>query len=113
MPGEVDIAKNVRVSRLLDFYGGLLTERQREISSLHYDEDLSLGEISQICGITRQGVLDSLKKSEAALTGFEQKLGLLERADALADRLARLADKLENETETPESLAAALRNISL
>lgn len=112
MPAEIDITKNVLTCRLLDFYGGLLSDRQREILSLHYDEDLSLGEISQICGITRQGVADALKKGENALNDFEAKLGLMSRADALEQTLSDLADQLD-EGKDKKEIADRLRSTVL
>ncbi|MBR4293148.1 MAG: hypothetical protein IKT54_06005 [Clostridia bacterium] len=98
--------------RLLDFYGGLLSDRQREILSLHYDEDLSLGEISHICGITRQGVADALKKGENALNDFEARLGLLSRADALEKNLAEIAKQLDEGKDRKE-IAEILRSTVL
>lgn len=112
MPAEIDISKNVMTCRLLDFYGGLLSNRQREILSLHYDEDLSLGEIAQICGITRQGVADALKKGENALNDFEERLGLLSRADELEKNLSLLAQELD-EGKDKKEIAERLRAIIL
>ena len=57
--------KDLTISILLDAYGALLTERQRELVDLYYNEDLSLAEISENTGITRQGVRDGIKKSES------------------------------------------------
>ena len=56
-----------RMTMLFDFYGEILTERQKEFFDLYYNEDLSLGEIAENSGITRQGVRDSIKKSSAEL----------------------------------------------
>ena len=55
--------KNFLIGMLSDLYGGLLTGRQREILDLYYNDDLSLSEVSEECGITRQGVREALKKS--------------------------------------------------
>ncbi|MDR3552011.1 MAG: putative DNA-binding protein [Clostridia bacterium] len=71
--------KNYEVSLLLDFYGQVLTEKQREVIELYYDEDLSLAEIAEHTGITRQGVRDCIKRGEAVLFEMEQKLGLSAR----------------------------------
>jgi citrate lyase subunit beta/citryl-CoA lyase len=68
--------EKLNMSLLFDFYGDILTERQKEIASLSFDEDLSLREISEITGITPQGVRDSLNKSKVILTEMEEKLGL-------------------------------------
>ncbi|MDR0249235.1 MAG: YlxM family DNA-binding protein [Oscillospiraceae bacterium] len=64
---------------LLDFYGELLTERQREFFDLYHNGDLSLAEIAADADISRQGVRDILVRAEELLLGYEQKLGLVER----------------------------------
>ncbi len=69
----------LEVTVLLDFYGQLLTERQYEIMDLHYNSDLSLGEIAEDRGISRQGVHDSIRKAKQSLAGYEKRLGLVER----------------------------------
>ena len=57
------MAKDLTLVLLLDCYGTLLTDQQRQMIQLYYDEDLSLGEIAQIIGISRQAVRDSVKRS--------------------------------------------------
>ena len=64
---------------LLDFYGQLLAARTREIMDLHFAEDMSLSEIAEELGITRQAVHDRIRQGEHSLTAFEAKLGLVER----------------------------------
>ena len=64
---------------LLDFYGGLLTEHQRSTLELYLMEDLSLGEIGEQLGITRQGVRESIKRAEGQLLELEERLGLAKR----------------------------------
>ena len=61
------LAKDLNIALLLDFYGELLTEKQRDMIELYYDEDLSLGEIAETAKITRQGVRDSIKRGEQQL----------------------------------------------
>ncbi len=85
--------KNMKFPVLLDFYGALLTERKSELLDLYYNEDLSLAEISEITGISRQGVRDSVKKAEADLQRFEDILGFVKRA-SLTDRAIDEAKKL-------------------
>lgn len=68
-----------RMTMLYDFYGDLLTERQKEFFDLYYNEDLSLAEIAENYGITRQGVRDIIVRAEAALQEIEDKTGLIER----------------------------------
>lgn len=71
--------KDLSVSLLMDFYGEILTKKQRDVISLYYDDDLSLAEIAAEAKITRQGVRDSIKHGEATLREMEQKLGLAAR----------------------------------
>ena len=79
--------KNLNVSILLDFYGAMLTEKQREAVEYYYNDDLSLREISEILGITRQGVHDTIKRSEAFLEELEQSLGLYAKWQRLQQQL--------------------------
>lgn len=64
---------------LFDFYGELLTDKQREYFDLHYNEDLSLAEIAEQTGISRQGVWDIIRRAEASLRETEEKTGLVAR----------------------------------
>lgn len=66
----------VKMSMLYDLYGGMLTEKQRELFTLYYEEDLSLAEIAQNEGITRQGVRDTIVRAEEALLECEDRLRL-------------------------------------
>jgi len=83
-----EIARKVELSWLSAFYGGLLTEKQRQVLSLHCEEDLSLGEIAQEVGITRQGVHEQLTRAGNRLTELEDKL-------RVAARFRRMTDGLE------------------
>lgn len=67
--------KDLNMSLLLDFYAPSLTEKQRDVMMLYYNEDLSLAEIADGCGITRQGVRDSIKRGEATMVALEEQLG--------------------------------------
>ena len=69
----------VMQSLLLDFYGELLTDKQRECCELHFNEDLSLAEIAEQCGVSRQGVWDNIRRGTAALEEIEEKTGLIRR----------------------------------
>ncbi len=84
--------KNWEVSLLLDFYGEMLTEKQREVIDLYYNQDLSLAEISQIAHITRQGVRDSIKRGETMLFEFEEKLHLAQRFQKQQQALQEIAE---------------------
>lgn len=67
------------ISLLYDFYGRLLTEKQRKFIELYYNNDLSLGEIALEYSVTRQAVYDILKRSEKTLNNYEGKLGLVSK----------------------------------
>ena len=82
-------------SLLLDFYGELLTEKQRECCELHFNEDLSLTEIAEQCGISRQGVWDNIRRAEAALEEIEEKTGLIRRFSETQESLEKLDSQLE------------------
>ena len=81
------MSKNFEVSALLDYYGMLLTDKQREAVEYYYNDDLSLGEIAENLGISRQGVRDSIKRSEAVLYEAENKLGLMRLSRQLGESL--------------------------
>ena len=87
-----ELAQNLEITLLLDIYGGLLTEKQRDVLSLYYDEDLSLSEIADNEGITRQGVHDSIKRAEVQLVEIEEKLGFLR----IFRDIAKQADAIES-----------------
>ena len=70
------MAKDLKYSTLLDIYGGMLTDKQREMIELYYNDDLSLSEIADNCGISRQGVRDAIKRGEESLDELEEKVGV-------------------------------------
>ena len=86
-----------RMSMLFDFYGDLLTDRQKEFYDLYYNEDLSLAEIAENYGITRQGVRDVIVRAEAYLTEVEDKTHLIRRFHEMRRQIAAvdsIADQL-------------------
>ena len=64
---------------LFDTYGGMLTDKQRECFDMRYNQDLSLGEIAEMMGVSRQAVNDNLKKTEALLRRMEENIGSVKR----------------------------------
>ena len=80
---------------LLYFYGELLTEKQRECCELYYNEDLSLSEIAEQSGISRQGVWDNIRRAESALREFEEKTGLIRRLGEQRKGLEAIREKTE------------------
>lgn len=89
------MAKDMRVSYLLDFYGDLLTDKQRDSLDYYYNEDLSLGEIGENLGISRQGVRDNIKRAEAVLFEMEEKLGLAAKFSQINERLDSIKHNID------------------
>jgi len=105
--------KNMHISFLLDFYGGVLADRTRDVLEMYYFDDMSLAEIADTVGITRQGVRGGIKKGEEELLFLEEKLGLAARYSAItesAKRLLSLAEDLKAETD-PKQIKALLDEI--
>ena len=91
--------KNTEISLLFDFYGQLLSVKQFEAVSLYYNDDLSLSETAEVMGITRQGVRDLVKRSEAELYEYERKLGLYKRFEGVtqyAKSIRTLAESISD-----------------
>ena len=100
-----------KASLLYDFYGALLTEKQRQVMALYHEENLSLSEIAQEFGISRQAVHDTLKKAEQALEDYENKLNLIDKlvkTEEAINKIDREIEKIAAETkdsQTVEKLA--------
>ncbi|MGI5912086.1 MAG: YlxM family DNA-binding protein [Syntrophomonadaceae bacterium] len=108
------LQKRSQIILLKDFYGPLLTEKQQNVLNLHYENDWSLGEISNNMKITRQAVYDILKRAEIALQNYEKRLGLVARFMETRHRLQEvytLIDKLESQGDKNKALQV-LREIS-
>ena len=73
---------------LFDFFGDLLTEKQYEYYDLYHNDDLSLSEIAESAGITRQGVYDIITRAEKTLTEIEQKTGIIQKWSEVRAQLA-------------------------
>ncbi len=102
-------------SLLFDFYGELLTEKQREYFDLHWNEDYSLAEIAELGGLSRQGVWDILRRTDAILQQYEEKTGLVRRH---LDRVAEIAairealQPLLPDTESTREILARLDGLT-
>lgn len=94
--------KLVQIALLFDFYGQLLTDKQIEIVEMYYNNDLSLSEISEQLGISRQGVYDTLKRAEKTLSDYEEKLKLvnrfIEQKNGISQSVLMLEEILRTET---------------
>ncbi|MDD4689180.1 MAG: sigma factor-like helix-turn-helix DNA-binding protein [Eubacteriales bacterium] len=86
------MSKNINFVYLFDFYKDMLTEKQAAAIDLYYNEDLSLGEISDQLGITRQGVRDNIKRAEQVMLNLEEKIGAASR---YSSTFASLEDTVE------------------
>ena len=84
--------KKVHMALLYDFYGELLTEKQRRLFDLYHNDDLSLSEIAELEGISRQGVRDVLVRAENQLTVFEEKTGIIRRYLKQQNDIAAMED---------------------
>ena len=103
-----------RMTMLYDFYGELLTDRQKEFFDLYYNEDLSLGEIAENNGISRQGVFDNLSRAEALLKNMEAKTGCASRDQACRKAAGTILEmgRLLQQMEDPAVSALAEKIIS-
>ena len=106
-----ELDRRIRIGRLMDFYGPLLTERRYEIVRRYCEEDMSLQEIAQVMTdnsnpVTRQGVYDAVNKAEKQLGEYEEKLGLIDRYDRMVEEARSCLEALEagRAAEARESL---------
>lgn len=100
---------------LYDFYGELLTTHQKEVYEQFILDDLSLGEIAQSEGISRQGVHDLVRRCQRALEGYEEKLHLVERFLAVKEKVGkidRMLEEWEEKKQEPEKIIKEIRGIS-
>ena len=108
------IETKIETGWLLAFYGPLLTERQRELLLLSCEEDMSLAEIAQQAGVSRQGVHDILHRATQQLYEFEDKLGMLSRFRRMQDGLDGLLSFLNDiqGAASQEQVAAVKQKIA-
>ncbi len=95
--------ESVELLLLFDYYGDLLTERQKLCFDMHYNQDLSLGEIAQELSISRQAVYDNLSRTEALLKNMEEKTGCVSRDRQLRKAMERIASLATELTAYPDS----------
>ena len=93
-----------RMALLYDFYGDMLTDRQKEFYDLYYNEDLSLAEIAENYGITRQGVRDVIVRAEAVLTELEDKTGIIRRFHKMQSQFDEIGAALEDIVRRNETI---------
>ena len=93
--------KNVRICLLFSFYRNMLTKRQIDCVDLYYNEDLSLAEISELLGITRQGVRDNIKRAENTMNDTEERLGLVSKFLGISEKFAKIDDIIREIEKSP------------
>ena len=109
---QEDLKKKVDLAWLTAFYGGLLTPRQREVLTLHCEEDLSLGEIAEELGISRQAAHDNITRAAAKLYEMEAALGVATRFRNMEDGLERCLGALrQQEYEKAEQILTELLDL--
>lgn len=91
------MAKDLDISRLCDVYGDLLTDHRRDMIRSYYDDDLSLAEIGENSGITRQAALCSIRQAENALKAYENTLGIVKKSDKMKEELIELRKMLDSD----------------
>ncbi len=101
------------MSLLLDFYGDLISEKQREYLRLYHEDNCSLSEIGEICGISRQGVYDGVRKAQSALREYEDKLGLVAEYKDRAALIASVCESIDGLMKRAEAsdISEELANI--
>ncbi len=103
--------ERMTISLLLDFYGALLTERQRECYAMHHEDDMSLGEIAEEMNISRQAVHDNIERAKASMEGYEQKLHLIEQYLLRRKIVKELKEELEAVPVTSKLIQSLLTQL--
>lgn len=109
----------LEMTLLYDYYGGMLTEKQRLCFDMRYNQDLSLGEIGELLGVSRQAVCDNLTRTEALLRKMESNIGCIRRgrqcrkaADAILECASVLQDSADEHTrDLARKIAAAAQEL--
>lgn len=106
------MSKDLNISVLMDFYGSLLTEKQRDVLDLYYNCDFSLSEIACDLEISRQGVRDSIKRGERQLAELENKLGLAKKFSQMSEKLACMNDLISKLGNDGDETVRQIKEIS-
>ncbi|WP_341301911.1 putative DNA-binding protein [Lysinibacillus sp. FSL H8-0500] len=105
------LEKTTRMNFLFDFYQALLTDKQRSYMELYYLDDLSLGEIAESYGVSRQAVYDNIRRTEAMLEEYEEKLCLLEKFQQRTQMLSQLTEGIAQQSMTVEQQLALIEQL--
>lgn len=103
------MSKDLSVVLLLDYYGGLLPEKQRRLVEYYYCDDLSLSEITDNENITRQGARDAIVRAVSKLRKFEESVGFIAKASSVKELLSRYCESKEE--KDLEELSEAIKNM--
>ena len=98
-------------SLLYDYYGALLTDKQREVFEMYYLNDMSLSEIAENSGVSPQGISDMLKRSEKLLLKYEQKLNLINSNNEIREKLTKALEYMENSDLTESENIDIVKNL--
>ena len=98
----------LEMTLLFDYYGELLTERQRACLDLRYNQDLSLSEIAQELGVSRQGVYDNLNRAESILQDMEEKTGFVRRSMETRKAVRQILSAAQQLASYPDNTVSAL-----
>lgn len=101
----------LEMTLLYDYYGDLLTERQRSCVDLRYNQDLSLAEIAQELGVSRQGVFDNLSRAEALLRNMEEKTGCVRRALQARKAVSKILSAADQLAGNPDQDVSRLAKV--
>lgn len=110
--GPERLEKSVEIGTLCAFYGGLLTQRQQDALRLHYEEDLSLGEIADELEVSRQNVHELITRSAQKLRRYEEALGAMRRAEETAKALRQVQSLIGAADTAPAEAHATLMEAS-
>jgi uncharacterized protein len=105
------LEKTTRINYLYDFYQSLLTEKQQSYMSLYYLDDYSLGEIAEEYDVSRQAVYDNIKRTEAMLEEYEEKLLLLQKFQERNILLAQIKELLQSDSVPKQDLLEKLAEL--
>ena len=109
------MANNIEISMLFDLYGEALTAKQRDYLNYYYNDDLSLSEIAENEGITRQGVRDAIKRAEALLYDMESKLKFSQKLEKMQnglDNIVKFAEDI-NEYNLSHGLSREINDLTV
>lgn len=105
------LEKTTRINYLYDFYQSLLTPKQQSYMSLYYLDDFSLGEIADEYGVSRQAVYDNIKRTEAMLEEYEEKLLLFQKFQKRSKLFNEMKEVLEEESPSKKALIETLAEL--